>query len=387
MPEEKPQEHPPQDLTPAEVESMLEGQPAQPEEDRGMGALEPMDTGALEEIGGGEVPEDNAMHAVAPIPSDADGATPAPTPSAEIPTPPPEAMRGAPLISAATARDFTTDPLGKGITPPIAPPPADVAAPPNAAMVQKLVTDETIQALWQKTETLQKRITEEIDDINQARALLEQLRAARAYLMAGRDNYEEAARSVGEVEYQLHWMARVREYSRTTGRWILIYEIIWTIGLAIAMFLVPYLLRRYAPFFGYENTMANKGIQTVGWLIDGFKSMFWGGIGGVTGALHALWRHIAARQDFDKQYAMWYYTNPLMGVALGAFIYLVVQAGLVSITGGAQSSVENAVPAFVLAWLSGFQQNVAYDIVRRLLKVFQLETTDKPSFEPKSSKH
>jgi hypothetical protein len=109
------------------------------------------------------------------------------------------------------------------------------------------------------------------------------------------------------------------------------------------------------------------------------NSLLWGGLGGVVGALYALWRHVAEDQDFDRQFSMWYITNPIMGLFLGAFSFLIIRAGLFSLTSGGGSSAAITSPYFlyVMAWIVGFQQNVAYDIVRRVLGIFRVETPKK----------
>ncbi len=351
----------PQNLTPEEVKKLV-GEGAAPPNDHGMNALEPALEGGDPGRGGQADPqEDKGMQATAPIlPDSAVEDTP--------PLPPSTAMRGAPLFGPEAML-----PPGTPSTPAVAAPPADPSLPSNPELVNELITKKAVHDLWKQADTLQEHVNAEINDIHKARALLNQIQAARNAMLAGRDYYEEAARSLGEVAYQLAFLKRVRTASRRVGTKLLFYEIVWAFLMGIAMFVVPWALRRWAPFFGYASDAA-KGLQSVQWLVDGFKSMFWGSLGGITGALYALWRHVADKQDFDPQYTMWYITNPIMGFALGAFIYLVMQAGLLSMTSGQENTLASAVPTFVLAWLSGFQQNVAYDIVRRLLKVFQLES-------------
>ena len=40
--------------------------------------------------------------------------------------------------------------------------------------------------------------------------------------------------------------------------------------------------------------------------------MIWGGLRGEVGALHALWRHVARDEGFDKQFTLWYITSPIL---------------------------------------------------------------------------
>ena len=76
-------------------------------------------------------------------------------------------------------------------------------------------------------------------------------------------------------------------------------------------------------------------------------------MGGVVGAFFALWKHVAVDQDFDSQYAMGYLTNPIMGVALSGFVFLVFQAGVLSLTTGGSGgeAIQFALVVYVLAWV------------------------------------
>ena len=68
---------------------------------------------------------------------------------------------------------------------------------------------------------------------------------------------------------------------------------------------------------------------------------------------------------------------PIMGVILGAFIYLVVQGGLLSMT--AEASIQDITSPFIIylfAFIVGYQQNVAWGLVRRVVQVFQLSGSE-----------
>ncbi len=343
-----------------------------PAEDHGLGALEPALDKAEYKAADVALDEGRGMQAQAPWLSDEAVAD-------EVPLPPPEAVRGAALPwpeDVAPPGDFAAQPG--------APPAADANFPSDPDLVRHFITNRSLDALWKRADTLQKEINQEINNLDLARTLLNQIQAARNYLLAGRDKYEEAERALNEVAYRLAFYRRMRKWSYSIGCWLLAFEMAVAVALAVLMFLLPVWLQQggQIPLVGYH--IAPTQPDMLQWLIDAFKAMLWGGIGGVTGALHALWRHIAQKQDFDKQYTIWYVTNPLMGVGLGAFVYLVMQAGLLSMTAGTQHTMNSAVLTFVLAWLSGYQQNVAYDIIRRVLKVFQV---DEPATPASPSSH
>jgi hypothetical protein len=114
----------------------------------------------------------------------------------------------------------------------------------------------------------------------------------------------------------------------------------------------------------------------------------WGGIGAVLDALVSLDMHVTD-QDFDRRYVGWYCLHPLIGGTLGVIIYLVLQAGLATISnsttvaGNGASAVTVGVTAFsiAVAFLAGFKQMTAIRFLSRIVKsVFQEEaSTDKES--------
>jgi hypothetical protein len=106
----------------------------------------------------------------------------------------------------------------------------------------------------------------------------------------------------------------------------------------------------------------------------------------VVGAIFALWKHVAVDQDFDSQYSMWYITNPVLGIALGGFVFLVIQAGFLSLTASTTggNAIQSALVIYVLAWVCGFKQNVVYEIVRRILDVFKVDSSSKANTEEKT---
>jgi hypothetical protein len=93
-----------------------------------------------------------------------------------------------------------------------------------------------------------------------------------------------------------------------------------------------------------------------------WATIVWGGIGGVTGALYGLWVHVARDRDYDPEYAVWYYTNPLMGLILGLFVFVVAQVGLSEVTKGSTFVL------YFLAWAVGFRQNLAFSLANTILK-------------------
>ncbi len=251
-------------------------------------------------------------------------------------------------------------PSGSGL------PPELPVLPPDEVVLNFLIKRQYVQRFWIRTEDAQKRINEEVDNLNLANSLMNKLQQARNFILAGKEYIEEGDRLLSEVEHRLSFNQRVRKMARDTAPWLLVYELVW-LGLLTAgfAFFLP-----MTPIF-----KASAGGEMTIQLDQLVYSMIWGGVGGVVGALFALWRHVSDRQDFDRQYTLWYVTSPVLGLPLGAFIFLVIQAGFFTLTAGTpgNQTISSALIIYVLAWVGGFKQNVIFDITRRILDVFRVQ--------------
>ena len=141
--------------------------------------------------------------------------------------------------------------------------------------------------------------------------------------------------------------------SRTCGPGYLlnysVYNFLIAAGLVVLIF-----LKSLVPDSGTTGSMA------VGIL----ACAVWGCLGGIVDAFLALMEHFSD-QDFDRQFQSWYFLHPLMGISLGAVVYLIFQAGLASVgnsvttTGTATVQVGITALSIVVAFLAGFKQTSA----------------------------
>jgi hypothetical protein len=341
-----------------------EGLPAG-EPDLGMGAVEPVlgdgQQPALlaEEAGEGEAyaPE-GGMGAVEPILRDEELQPEPGLPVAEMAKPDPEtSMRGAPIFSADAF---------------LAPGPLDQLAPSEAPLLTEeriareelvalLINDEQLKALWARADVAKLSIDQHINTLQSGRTLLDQIKFFRAEILSGRDRYEDAERHLNEAEYRVAVNLRLRQWSTGLGTGLFLYELVWG-GLALAV------------LFLWLGTQAfAQGASDLVYLAG---SMAWGCLGGVIGAWYALVKHIARDQDFDPQHRMWYFNSPLMGIGVGAVVFAILRAGLLSVTGPGQS-IASPFIIYIIAWLAGYQHNVFTDLVQRILKVFKIEEETK----------
>ncbi len=332
----------------APPETLALGVSAAPTEDAGLGALEP----AFDQSAGPETFDDAGMQAFEPVTTDEEFES-QPASQAEIAMPPQEAMRGAPIFSPAAFEEPSPE---AGLSHTDAPTrPEKVPASPE--MISLFITDERVNALWECIDQVKKEVPVEIQNLYLARELLNDIESARNALLGGRENYEEAERLVDEVAYRLAFTKRLQGWSSTWGSILFIYETLWGILFIWGMFRLG------------ENAF-ESGAAIFVYILS---SIIWGGIGGITGALLALIKHITKYQDFDIQHRMWYLGSPVIGAVVGLFIYGVIQVGLFSMTNG---NIVSPFIIYILAWLGGYQQNVLTDIIKRLLKTFEISSSE-----------
>jgi hypothetical protein len=251
-------------------------------------------------------------------------------------------------------------------------PAVDVLPDASSEMLELLVGNARIRRLWTRAETLSSQVNQSVSQPARAEELIAKIERARSLILAGRDRFEETDRLLSEVEFRLTATRRAHEAGRAMGPWLLGYEVLWLALLAVAFYFV-----NLTPMV--TSVYLAPPLDRVS-VIQFLNSLIWGSMGGLVGALYALWKHIGDQQDFDRQYTIWYVTNPILGLALGAFVFLIIQAGFLSLTAGSEDdAIRSASVIYVLAWVAGFKQNVVYEMVRRVLDVFRVNTEDKPA--------
>lgn len=292
----------------------------------------------------GEV--DRRMHAAEPILSDSE---------ADRLTGRMDASDTAPADSTGTQESLTA--------------PAAVAAPEplpaDQELVDKLIHLHDLNDLLRRVDAAQKEITRKVFNLPIAKMLIDKLRQAQNEIMAGKDHFDEADALITEVEHRLAFHQRMKEDSRKYAPRLLAYELVCLLIFGAGVAIVNFPSVPIASFLKSAEGLID--------LTQFANSMLWGGLGGVVGALYALWKHVSDDQDFDAQYWMWYVTNPILGVALGGLIFLLIQAGFLSLTAGNTSTgIQSAAVIYVLSWICGFKQNVVYELVRRILDAFRI---------------
>lgn len=312
--------------------------------------------------------EDHGMAAGHYIPDDElppDEPAEEPAPS-EPPAPAPQPAAEQPVFVA----DLFFPP---GPTIELHPAPSPVGSQPaDRGLVEKEITDDRVNKMMYRAEMARRRINDEIDSIELAREMLELIRSATTLILSGKDKYEEAERSLNEVEFRLSYSRRVKVWSDAIAYRLLAYEVFWLLALGLgALFIPSFLSAMITDLNTFSPNSLPDFIQSED-LFLGVSTALWGGLGGVVGAMYALWRHVSLKQDFNPQHKMWYYTQPVMGVPIGVVVFLLVRIGIGFTVEGVEFSSPYAI--YMLAWVGGFQQTILYEIIRQMLKIFRIPT-------------
>lgn len=126
------------------------------------------------------------------------------------------------------------------------------------------------------------------------------------------------------------------------------------------------------------------------------RTLFFGGIGGVTAVFYHLHHYVAAR-TYDPQYNLTYVAKPFMGMILGTLVYMIVfglmgpfgiapaaiSSEAVTATGDA-SNVLATLFVWSLALAAGFKENLAFELLERIMKIIFRRRSDDEA-EPSSA--
>jgi hypothetical protein len=96
------------------------------------------------------------------------------------------------------------------------------------------------------------------------------------------------------------------------------------------------------------------------------------------GILYSLYWRVAFKQNFDRQYMMYYLVQPIMGFVLGAVTHLIITAGFLTFNNaaGALSPITTLVQ-LVIGFIAGFRQRVVYLMIDKLVQKIAPEESDK----------
>lgn len=228
----------------------------------------------------------------------------------------------------------------------------------NQDITAMLVPDARLVEAWAEIDALEAQVAASRNlSLKLAREFLDRLRVARNQLLNDRMNFEEARREMAEVKYRqtAFQQSSVIQFPRAILFYLLacIGVLVTAAGLLISL----------------GSRLVVQGLPGFDLTVLGLTTVF-GATGGVSFALYSLWKHAASNCDYDPQYAMWYYMNPLLGAVLSVFVYIMFLAGLLTLNAGqplANAGLANFVLYF-LAWVVGIRPTIAFALANALLK-------------------
>ncbi|MBN1991422.1 MAG: hypothetical protein JW953_01875 [Anaerolineae bacterium] len=184
--------------------------------------------------------------------------------------------------------------------------------------------------------------------------------------------YDEALYRVAIVRTMIARKRNLRRWSYTWGSFVFFYAVVWLVAF-IAGFLLDAQLQNFI-----TETNAQVDAVRAAWF-----SALAGGIGGVIGILYSLYWHVAMKQDFDRQYVMYYLVQPVMGFVLGSVIYFIIEAGFLVFGGQGLVGTRMVVALQVLlGWIAGFRQRFVFEMIDKIVQ----RVSPKPKGEEETKK-
>jgi hypothetical protein len=302
--------------------------------------------------------EDGGMHATGTaLPEDlSDVSVPPPTVDPELPPPPDRDLSSLLNEQASLERSRSAEAD-------LIPASAEKSGPERDSL---LVSELRWKRLYAKADLLRERIDKEIDNPHLRKLLLDQIAIACDRGLRTREEFDESERILNEVEGRIHLEKQVQKFSASLKIWVLAYELLFAVLFIVGLFLLPNVVMDSIPrWFPEISSAALPDMNTM------FTAMLWGGLGGIVSALIGLWTHRALNQEIDRQWAIWFFANPFMGIVLGALVFLLLRAILLGLFPSTSGRFQFSWVLYLLAWIAGFEQNVFYDLIERGMKMLE----------------
>jgi len=256
---------------------------------------------------------------------------------------------------------------------------ATVAAPKQEASleeVQQRIGLEHIKALSKRIDDLYAQLAGgAIANEDIAGQALVNLRTARDMELEDPRQFDQAEYLVNLVHYHISRstsIQKVRRWSYSWGVPVMLYGALWLVAFGAGFALSALgLIGKWLTDFGLGKELVDTSSAL-------FLSVMAGGLGGVLGLLYSLVRHASVQQDFDRQFLLWYFVQPLLGILMGTIVHLFVVAGLFQAF-NATGPIAQAIGALG-ALAAAFRQNYVYAWLESLLKRIG-ERAEKPETE------
>ena len=244
----------------------------------------------------------------------------------------------------------------------------------KAARVSRYVGRERRENLDMEIERLYNEVAKDLSvNRDDAEYALRTLSEAQDIVLEDTRQYDEALYRVAVVKTMLARKRNLRRWSYTWGVAVFFYAVIW-----LAAFI--------AGFVATDMLRATLGDSSEGLMAirSAWFSALAGGIGGIIGIFYSLYWHVAMKQDFDRQYVMYYLVQPIMGFILGALIHFILVAGFLVFRINEQAVDTLTALGVVIGFTAGFRQRVVFEMIDRLVKRLLPRSEDEPDAKPVS---
>jgi hypothetical protein len=224
----------------------------------------------------------------------------------------------------------------------------------------------------QLAEEVDQLYRDTVDTVSENKALAEgcqsTLKKARGLLQNASGDPADVEALLERVRATLARADRSVMAARRYGPPLAAYSILWV----VAFLLLLVFDREMAGWLGRQT--GRPDLSSMIELAPYWACMMWGGMGAAAGALYGLYRHFAQR-DFDSEHKIGYLVQPVLGVVVGALIYLAVGALFWAIGEGqtyAGWPITAVHPLALVSAMAGFELRHAYRLLdgaaRRLFR-------------------
>lgn len=219
--------------------------------------------------------------------------------------------------------------------------------------------------LFEEIQAMHEQVANELSsNSTDVQFALNTLQEANDIIIEDPRQYDEALYRVSLVKAMLHRRKNLSFWSYRVGLLVFLYGVFWALA-AIGGALLAYV--------NYPLEVLSAAPE--GDLTPMFVAVWYSAIAGALGgAVEVLWRlyyRVSIKQDFDKQYLMYYLVKPILGLVLGMVMYFLVAAAA-SLTGTAEMPMPGTTTGFVfsliLGFVAGYRQETVFDMIYVLFK-------------------
>src|SRR5579859_8271344 len=270
----------------------------------------------------------------------------------------PDTLDSAPLPRQSARDVFKTDP--------------EIVADGN--IVHQLITSQRLRDLWNQMDALQEEVIQNVTaDRSTTDNYQQDLLYASSLLLQSADKYDEAREVVYRVRADL---TRERKVAEDIKRWrpaLLTYYALW--------FLIVVIVSHFDPQF---RALVPDSVPI---LKLAYPPILFAILGSLFNGIMALNQHTTLQKDFDSAFVTWYLINPVVGGLLGliVFVFFVVTGTSFTptlISDPNIASTQSPLVIWLLAFIVGWQQNTAVQLLNGFLKTFSTSSSSRDVSTP-----